>query len=118
MNKKQRFAGAAAALFLITVGALGQEGTNSAAKPSQPSQPQHGPGSSETTSHSVVTVKIADGGQGDGYFFRPIQVQAKHLSSSCVMDGRPSLRADTRRGSVILSCEETSSYGPTIRTTL
>ncbi|MBN9614846.1 MAG: hypothetical protein BGO25_15680 [Acidobacteriales bacterium 59-55] len=70
MNKKQRFGGAATLFLLIAVGALGQEGTNNVAKPRQPSQPQHGPGSSETTSHSIVTVKIADGGQG-GWLFLP-----------------------------------------------
>lgn len=70
MNKRQRFAGTATLFLLMTMGALGQEGTNNAAKPKPPSQPQRGPGSSETTSHSVVTVKIADGGQG-GWIFLP-----------------------------------------------
>jgi pimeloyl-ACP methyl ester carboxylesterase len=70
MNTKQRFAGAAAVLLLITVGALGQTGTNNGAMPTQPSQPQHGPGSSEATSRSVIPVKIADGSQG-GWLFLP-----------------------------------------------
>ncbi len=70
MNLKQRFAGDVTVLLLITVGALGQEGANNDAKPRQPSQPQHGPGSSEATSHSVVTIKIADGSQG-GWIFLP-----------------------------------------------
>ncbi|MBN9614794.1 MAG: hypothetical protein BGO25_20515 [Acidobacteriales bacterium 59-55] len=70
MNIKQRFAGAAAVLLLTTVGALGQNGISNGAKPTQPSQPQHGPGSSEATSHSVVTLKIADGSQG-GWIFLP-----------------------------------------------
>jgi len=70
MNTRQWFAGAPAVLLLIFVGALGQAGTNNDAKPRQPSQPQHGPGSSETTSHFVVPVKIADGSQG-GWIFLP-----------------------------------------------
>jgi len=70
MNKRQWLAGPVAVVLLTTVGALGQSGRNDGAKPRQPSQPQHGPGSSEATSHSVVTIKIADGSQG-GWIFLP-----------------------------------------------
>lgn len=70
MNKKQRFSGTAAILLLITAAALGKMGADNAAKARQPSQPQRGPGSSDTPSHTVVTVKIAEGGQG-GWIFLP-----------------------------------------------
>jgi pimeloyl-ACP methyl ester carboxylesterase len=70
MNNKLRCAGAATLWLLITIGALGQEGATSSAKPKQPSQPQRGPGSNETAFRSVLTVKIADGGQG-GWIFLP-----------------------------------------------
>jgi len=70
MNKRQRLACTVAVLLLTSVGAVAQSGINNDAKPRQPPQPQHGPGSSETTSHSVVTVKIADGKQG-GWIFLP-----------------------------------------------
>src|ERR1700753_2324847 len=40
------------------------------AKPEQPHQPFHGPGSSEVISHKVAQIEIAEGGQG-GWLFLP-----------------------------------------------
>ena len=40
------------------------------AKPQQPAQPPRGPGGREVSSHSVIRIKIADGGQG-GWLFLP-----------------------------------------------
>ena len=70
MNRKQWTAGTAILLLMMTVGAMAQGVENDVAKPKQPPQPQHGPGSSEISSHFVVRVKIADGGKG-GWIFLP-----------------------------------------------
>jgi hypothetical protein len=70
MNRKRWVAVTVILNLLITVGAMAQGVKNDIAKPKQPLQPQLGPGSSEISSHSVVRVKIADGGKG-GWIFLP-----------------------------------------------
>src|SRR6185437_8632502 len=70
MSRKQWIAGTVILNLLMSAGAMAQGVENDVTKPKQPPQPQHGPGSSEVFSHSVVRVKIADGGQG-GWLFLP-----------------------------------------------
>ena len=117
MNKKQWLVGTMIQALLLSVAATAQAVANDVAKPTQPPKPHHGPGSSEVSSHSVMRVKIGEGGQGGWIFCHQTPPQAMHPSSSCAMDGLPSFHADIRRGSIILSCGETSFCGPTTRTT-
>ncbi|HTF68896.1 MAG TPA: alpha/beta hydrolase fold domain-containing protein [Edaphobacter sp.] len=59
--------------LLTTLSVMAQTvAENNVLKPKPPVQALHGPGSSEVSSHSIVRVKIADGGQG-GWLFLPAE---------------------------------------------
>lgn len=73
MRKQWKARGVLLGLFM-TIGVVTQTvaAPAQATIPQQPPQPIHGPGGSEISSHSVIPVKIADGGQG-GWLFLPAE---------------------------------------------